>query len=71
MNFKMHYSAKTEITKDLEIEYLLPNYPFSVKYLSEKGNKCIACGEPIWGNLRRLHRRRDLIIVKKTYSFLN
>ncbi|HPE56051.1 MAG TPA: hypothetical protein PK904_06620 [Bacteroidales bacterium] len=43
--------TKPEITKDIEIEDLVRNYPFSVKYLSEKGIKCIACGEPIWGTL--------------------
>jgi len=36
---------------EIEIEDLVRNYPFSVKYLMEKGIKCIACGEPIWGTL--------------------
>ena len=39
------------IHKDMEIEELVNNYPFSVKYLMEKGIRCIACGEPIWGTL--------------------
>ena len=39
------------LTKDIEIEDLVSHYPFSVKYLSEKGIRCIACGEPIWGTL--------------------
>jgi hypothetical protein len=26
-------------------------YPFSVRYLMEKGIRCIMCGEPIWGTL--------------------
>jgi len=39
------------INKDIEIEDLVRQYPFTVKYLSEKGIKCIACGEPIWGTL--------------------
>jgi methionine synthase II (cobalamin-independent) len=42
---------KSSITKDIMIEDLVRDYPFSVKYLSEKGIKCIACGEPIWGTL--------------------
>ena len=43
--------ARLALTKDIEIEDLVSHYPFSVKYLSEKGIRCIACGEPIWGTL--------------------
>lgn len=43
--------AKLALAKDIEIEDLVSHYPFSVKYLSEKGIRCIACGEPIWGTL--------------------
>jgi methionine synthase II (cobalamin-independent) len=43
--------AKPEITKDILIEELVDNYPFSVRYLMEKGIRCIMCGEPIWGTL--------------------
>ncbi len=43
--------AKPEITKDILIEELVNNYPFSVRYLMEKGIRCIMCGEPIWGTL--------------------
>ncbi len=39
------------ITKDISIEELIEEVPGSVRYLSEKGIKCIACGEPIWGTL--------------------
>ncbi len=39
------------ITKDITIEELIEEIPASVRYLSEKGIKCIACGEPIWGSL--------------------
>lgn len=39
------------ITKDIQIEDLVEQYPFSVKYLSQNGIRCIACGEPIWGTL--------------------
>ncbi|UBM61572.1 DUF1858 domain-containing protein [Candidatus Sulfidibacterium hydrothermale] len=43
--------AKPEITKDILIEELVNHYPFSVRYLMEKGIRCIMCGEPIWGTL--------------------
>jgi hypothetical protein len=42
---------KFALTKGIEIEDLVNHYPFSVKYLSDKGIRCIACGEPIWGTL--------------------
>ncbi len=40
-----------EIKKDISIEELVTYFPESVKYLMDKGIKCIACGEPIWGTL--------------------
>ncbi len=41
------------ISKNLLIEDLIDKYPSSVKFLSVKGIKCIACGEPIWGTLEQ------------------
>jgi len=40
-----------KITKTITIEALIELLPESVRYLMEKGIKCIACGEPIWGTL--------------------
>lgn len=42
---------KPEITKTILIEDLVENFPFSVRYLMERGIRCIMCGEPIWGTL--------------------
>lgn len=39
------------IEKTIFIEDLVREYPSSVRFLMEKGIKCIACGEPIWGTL--------------------
>lgn len=39
------------ITRQTTIEELVTKLPSSVSYLMEKGIKCIACGEPIWGTL--------------------
>jgi methionine synthase II (cobalamin-independent) len=39
------------IHKDVLLEDLVRDLPKSVGYLMEKGIKCIACGEPIWGTL--------------------
>lgn len=50
---------KPEITKDIYIEDLVNNYPFTVRFLSQKGIKCIACGEPIWGTLEEAAREKN------------
>lgn len=39
------------ITKDTTFEDLLGEIPASFGYLMDKGIKCFACGEPIWGTL--------------------
>lgn len=46
------------ITKDIEIEDLVSKYPFSVRYLSQHGIRCIACGEPIWGTLEEAAKEK-------------
>lgn len=47
------------INKDIYIEDLVNDYPFSVKYLMEKGIKCIMCGEPIWGTLEEAAKEKS------------
>lgn len=49
-----------KITKEISIEELVENVPESVKYLMEKGIKCIACGEPIWGTLEDAAKEKNL-----------
>ncbi len=46
----MHIMGK-KINAQITIEELVETIPASVAYLSRKGIKCIACGEPIWGTL--------------------
>lgn len=50
---------KPDITKEILIEDLVDNYPFSVRYLMEKGIRCIMCGEPIWGTLEEAAKEKD------------
>ena len=50
---------KNTITKDISIEDLVDNYPFSVKYLAENGIRCIVCGEAIWGSLEEACKEKD------------
>jgi len=46
------------ITKEISIEELVEKIPASVNYLSQKGIKCIACGEPIWGTLEEAAKEK-------------
>ena len=46
------------IDKGILIEDLVNLYPESVTYLMNKGIKCIACGEPIWGSLEDVAKEK-------------
>lgn len=47
-----------KITKEITIEELVEIIPESVRYLMEKGIKCIACGEPIWDTLEEAAKEK-------------
>ena len=47
-----------KITKDITIEDLVSTKVSAVRYLADKGIKCIACGEPIWGTLEQAATER-------------
>ncbi|KUG26088.1 hypothetical protein ASZ90_004083 [hydrocarbon metagenome] len=47
-----------EITKDIEIEDLVRIFPKAVSYLSDKGIRCLRCGEPIWGSLEEAAKEK-------------
>ena len=55
---KAETPEKPEIGKEILIEDLVRAYPAAVKFLMEKGIKCIACGEPIWGTLADAAREK-------------
>lgn len=47
-----------EISKDSTIEDIVNHSPEAVRFLREKGIKCIACGEPIWGTLEEAAKEK-------------
>lgn len=47
-----------QITKEIEIEDLVRILPKAVSYLSEKGIRCLRCGEPIWGTLEEAAKEK-------------
>jgi methionine synthase II (cobalamin-independent) len=51
ITFALEKIKSMTIRKETSIEDLVNALPASVKYLSEKGIKCIACGEPVWGTI--------------------
>jgi len=54
--------SRTEkpIDKTISIEELIQRIPSSVRFLSEKGIRCIVCGEPIWGTLEEAALEKGL-----------
>jgi methionine synthase II (cobalamin-independent) len=42
----------------IAIEDLVEILPSAVTYLSDKGIRCITCGEPIWGTLEEAAREK-------------
>jgi methionine synthase II (cobalamin-independent) len=66
-----------QITKDIEIEDLVRILPKAVSYLSEKGIRCLRCGEPIWGTLEEAAKEKGFdennieIFVKELNELLS
>jgi len=46
------------VNKEMLIEELIERVPASISYLSDKGIRCIRCGEPIWGTLEEAAREK-------------
>lgn len=40
------------INEDSTIEDLVTEFPPAVRFLMERGIRCLRCGEPIWGTLK-------------------
>ena len=54
----MPESNRILITRDISIEELIQELPDAVTYLMQKGIKCLACGEPVWGTLESAAREK-------------
>lgn len=62
-----------KIQKEISIYELLKLFPESVSFLMEKGIKCIACGEPVWGTLEEaaLEKNFEAEEIEKIVEELN
>lgn len=47
-----------KIQKNTAIEDIVDYSAKAVRYLSHKGIKCIACGEPVWGTLEEAAKEK-------------
>ncbi len=47
-----------QLTRNTSIDEIVYQSADAVKYLLEKGIKCIACGEPIWGTLEEAAKEK-------------
>jgi len=65
------------INKSITIEELLNLYPQSVSFLSEKGIRCIRCGEPLWGTIESAAHEKGfsdeqiIVLIDELTHFLN
>jgi hypothetical protein len=48
-----------KIPKEISIEELIEILPESVKFLKDKGIRCIVCGESIWGTLEEAAKEKN------------
>jgi len=46
------------IRRDTTIEDLVREVPKSVAYMRDKGIKCLACGEPMWGTIEEAAKEK-------------
>lgn len=54
----MSDADKITITKEITIEELIVIKPDAVRYLMDKGIRCLICGEPAWGTLESVAREK-------------
>jgi hypothetical protein len=51
--------VRLTITKDTSVEDLVKACPDAVGFLINMGLPCVVCGEPFWGSLEELARRKN------------
>ena len=59
------------ITGNSFIEDIVREYPQLIRPLAEYNLVCIACGEPVWGNLTELAKTRGVNNLAETIQEMN
>ena len=49
-----------EVYPEITIEDLVETYPDAISFLSKRGIACFMCGEPTWGTLDELARKKGV-----------
>lgn len=68
---------KIQISRQIEIEDLVRDYPESVTFLRNNGIRCLQCGEPIWGTLEEAASEKGFnsdeidVLMKNLLQFLD
>jgi hypothetical protein len=48
------------VTPDTPVDMIVDKYPKAVGWLVQKGIICVICGEPFWGTLGDLMKRKNI-----------
>ncbi len=59
------------ITGNSYIEDIVREYPQLIRPLAEYNLVCVACGEPVWGNLKDLAKTRGIINLSDIIREMN
>lgn len=60
-----------KIKSETPIEELVQEYPETVIFLSQKGIRCVICGEPIWGTLDEAMQEKEFTEDMKYQTLLD
>ncbi len=55
------------------VDFVVETYPQVVKFFSEKGIVCVQCGEPLWGTLEDIIKKKNYdvdTIIKELNEFI-
>ncbi|MBD3287269.1 DUF1858 domain-containing protein [candidate division KSB1 bacterium] len=64
-------STQHEITFDTPVEDLALNHPKAVRFLTERGIRCIRCGEPLWCSVSELFEQDNAENPRQLLNELN
>jgi hypothetical protein len=67
----MTQMMKSMVTLEMAIEDIVEKYPEAVGFLSERGVRCIRCGEPLWCALGELLKEDEIKNPKGLVKELN
>ncbi len=67
----MESEKDTPISFDTPVEELALHYPAAVSFLTERGVRCIRCGEPLWCSVGELFEQDHVADSRQLLDDLN